>query len=146
MPLGQWGVPANRGAVIRTARRGSSRENAAAMAMTVLVVDDHPGFRACARGLLEREGYRVVGEAADCASALSRGQELKPQLALVDVYLPNCDGFEVAARLAALEHPPAIVLTSSHDRSEFDSLVAASAAKGFVPKDELSRESIEELL
>jgi len=116
------------------------------MGITVLVVDDHSGFRACARRLLEREGFDVVGEATDGASALTCAEELHPQLALVDVYLPDIDGFEVATRLAALDGGPAIVLTSSRDRAELDPLVPASAARGFVPKDELSREAIEELL
>jgi DNA-binding NarL/FixJ family response regulator len=116
------------------------------MPMTVLVVDDHAGFRAVARRLLESEGYRVVGEAADGASALSWARDTRPELALVDVHLPDWDGFEVAARLAALDDPPAVVLTSSHDRSEFDWLVPASPARGFVPKDQLSAEAIQELL
>jgi DNA-binding NarL/FixJ family response regulator len=114
--------------------------------MTVLVVDDHPGFRACARRLLEREGYRVVAEAEDGASGIARARELRPQLALVDVYLPDIDGFEVAARLADLDAPPAVVVTSSRGRAELEPLIPGSSARGFVPKDELSRKSIEELL
>ncbi len=113
---------------------------------TVLVVDDHPGFRSCARRLLEREGYEVVGEVADGTSAVACAEELKPQLALVDVYLPDIDGFEVAAQLALLDGAPAVVLISSRSRAELEPLVPASAAHGFVPKDELSREAIEELL
>lgn len=116
------------------------------MAVTVLVVDDHAGFRACARAMLEGEGYEVVAEAADGASAVSRAREARPELALVDVHLPDFDGFEVAARLAALEQPPRVILTSSHDHSELDSLLADSDALGFVPKEELSREAIEELI
>ena len=113
---------------------------------TVLLVDDHAGFRTCARRLLELEGYEVVGEAGDGESAVARASELKPQLALVDVYLPSIDGFEVARRMAELEGAPAVVLISSRDRSELDPLVPGSGARGFVPKDELSREAIEELL
>ena len=116
------------------------------MGTTVLVVDDHAGFRACARKLLEQEGYLVVAEAADGPSALERARELRPQIALVDVYLSDDNGFEVAALLAGLDHAPAVVLISSHDRSEFDALVPASPARGFVPKDELSREAIEGVL
>jgi DNA-binding NarL/FixJ family response regulator len=116
------------------------------MGTTVLVVDDHPGFRACARRLLEGQGYRIVDEAVDGASAVIRARELRPELALVDVHLPDSDGFDVALRLAGLEDAPAIVLTSSHDRTELDPLVPDSGARGFVPKDELSREAIEELL
>jgi DNA-binding NarL/FixJ family response regulator len=116
-----------------------------AMGTTVLVVDDHSGFRACARRLLEAQGYRVVGEAADGASAVARARELNPQLALVDVYLPDIDGFEVAARLASLEEVPAVVLISSHDPSELKPL-RGSGARGFIPKERLSREAIEALL
>lgn len=112
----------------------------------LLLVDDHEGFRACARLLLEREGYHVVAEAGDGLSAVDRARELHPQIALVDVYLPDIDGFEVASRMARLDQPPAVVLTSSHDRSDFDRLVPASGARGFIPKDELSREAIQELL
>ena len=115
-------------------------------ATTVLIVDDHPGFRRCARRLLEREGYEVVAEAPDGESAVASAREHKPQLALVDVYLPDIDGFEVAARLAGLDGPPAVVLISSRDRAEVDPLVPRSQVRGFVPKDELSREAIEELL
>jgi DNA-binding NarL/FixJ family response regulator len=114
--------------------------------LTVLVVDDHPGFRACARRLLEREGYRVVAEAGDGASGIARARELRPQLALVDVYLPDIDGFEVAARLADLDPPPAVVITSTRGRAELEPLIVDSSARGFVTKDQLSRESIEELL
>jgi DNA-binding NarL/FixJ family response regulator len=113
---------------------------------TVLIVDDHPGFRACARRLLEIEGYEVVGEAGDGASAVECAEALAPRMALVDVHLPDIDGFEVSMRLGRLNAPPVVVLTSSHERSELEALAAGSGASGFVPKDELSREAIEELL
>ncbi len=116
------------------------------METTVLVVDDHSSFRASARRVLESEGYRVVGEAADGASALSRARELHPQLALVDVYLPDIDGFEVASLLAALDDAPTIVLVSSHDRAELEPCVPGSGARGFLPKDQLSREALEALV
>jgi DNA-binding NarL/FixJ family response regulator len=113
---------------------------------TVLVVDDHAGFRACCRKLLEQEGYRVVAEAEDGLSAVDRTRELRPELALVDVHLPDIDGFEVAARLAALDDPPEVLLISSRERRDLGPLMAGCGARGFVPKDELSREAIEELL
>jgi DNA-binding NarL/FixJ family response regulator len=113
---------------------------------TVLVVDDHSGFRASARRLLEAQGYRVVGEAGDAPAALTHARELRPQLALVDVYMPGVDGFEVAACLAALDDAPDVILISSHDRADLEALTESSVARGFVPKDELSREAIEELL
>ena len=96
--------------------------------------------------MLEREGYSVVAEAPDGTSALAYAQQLRPELALVDVYLPDIDGFELAARLARLDGAPAVVLISSRTRAELDPLVPDSGARGFLPKDELSRSAIEELL
>jgi DNA-binding NarL/FixJ family response regulator len=116
------------------------------MELSVLVVDDHAGFRAQARRLLESEGYPVVGEAADAASALEAARSLGPRLALVDVHLPDADGCDLASRLGALVDPPAVVLISSHDGVELGRCVAECGARGFVAKAELSREAIEELL
>jgi CheY-like chemotaxis protein len=105
---------------------------------TVLVVDDHPSFRATARAMLEVEGYTVVGEAEDGASAVHAVEELRPDIVLLDIQLPDMDGFEVVTRLQALNGArPKIVLTSSRDGSDFGTLVEESAAVGFVPKSEL---------
>src|SRR6201999_2984415 len=83
---------------------------------TVLVVDDHPSFRATARLLLESEGYVVVGEAADGAAALRAAGELHPDLVLLDVGLPDVDGFDVAARITSGRPAgPAVILVSSRD-------------------------------
>jgi len=116
------------------------------MGERVLIVDDHAGFRGHARRLLECERYRVVGEAADCAAALAAARSLRPELVLVDVHLPDGNGFELAERLAALEEPPVVVLTSSRDGADLHAQVLESCARGFVPKAELSRETIEELV
>ena len=116
------------------------------MARTVLIVDDHPSFRATARALLETEGYEVVGEAADGSGAVAEAERLRPQLVLLDVQLPDFDGFEVARRLQALDHPPQVVLTSSRDGGDFGPLIARSGARGFVPKAELSGVALAALL
>ena len=112
---------------------------------TVLIVDDHAGFRLTARRLLESEGFDVVGEAADGRSALEAAGRLKPDLVLLDVYLPDMDGFEVALQLKATNHS-AVILTSSRDGSDFGSLVGKSGARGFVPKAELSGAGLTALL
>jgi CheY-like chemotaxis protein len=109
---------------------------------SVLIVDDHPSFRASARRMLEASGYLVVGEAETGAAAITSAQELRPDLVLLDVQLPDFDGFEVAARLDASGDGPAIVLTSSRDRSDFGTAVAESPARGFVTKAELSGETL----
>jgi DNA-binding NarL/FixJ family response regulator len=112
----------------------------------VLIVDDHPSFRASVRVLLEAEGYEVVGEAADGAEALTAAQELQPDLVLLDVCLPDLDGFEVAERLAELPVAPEVILTSSRDGTDYGNSVAASSARGFVPKAELSGTILTSLL
>src|SRR3954463_15223562 len=100
---------------------------------TVLIVDDHPTFPATARMLLEAEGYDVVGEAPDGTSGIAAAWELHPDLVLLDVNLPDLDGFSVAQRIpAGGNDAPAVVLTSSRDSSDFGPLVAGSGARGFI--------------
>jgi DNA-binding NarL/FixJ family response regulator len=113
---------------------------------TIVIVDDNAGFRASARRVLEDEGYRVLAEAADGSSGLRAALEAHPEVALIDVQLPDIDGFEVARRLREAEAPAAVVLTSSRDAADFGPLIAASGARGFVPKGELSAGALESLL
>jgi DNA-binding NarL/FixJ family response regulator len=116
------------------------------MPTSVLIVDDHPSFRATARLLLEAEGWLVVGEAEDGERALQRAAELHPDVVLLDVNLPDLDGFQVAARLTAQDGAPAVVLCSSRDGSDFGSLVGLSGARGFLAKADLSGEALARLV
>jgi two-component system response regulator EvgA len=117
------------------------------MARSVLIVDDHPSFRTSARRVLEEAGFEVVGEAADGHTGLTAARELRPAVVLLDVQLPDLDGFEVALALAREEHPPAVVLTSSRDRGDFDGgMLTRSGVRGFVPKSELSGDALAALL
>jgi DNA-binding NarL/FixJ family response regulator len=113
---------------------------------TILIVDDHPSFRGTARALLESEGFDVVGEAADGASAIAAVESLHPDVMLLDVHLPDIDGFEVAAALNKNGAPPAIVMTSSRDARDFGTLVEQSGARGFIAKAELSGATLSALL
>ena len=116
------------------------------MAVRVLIVDDHESFRSSARLLLEAEGYEVVGEAETGEGGLRAAAELAPDVILLDVHLPDVDGFDVAARLATDVTSPRVVITSSRDASDFGPAIARSGALGFVPKDELSGEALAALL
>ncbi|MDP8907899.1 MAG: response regulator transcription factor [Chloroflexota bacterium] len=107
----------------------------------VLIVDDHASFRRSARLLLEADGYKVIGEAEDGRSALSEAESLVPDVVLLDVFLPDMDGFEVASELTG-RGLAVVVLTSSHDGRDFGSLVVESGARGFIPKPELSGASL----
>ena len=112
---------------------------------TVLIVDDHPSFRAAARALLEGSGYEVVAEAADAAGAVSACEERRPDYVLLDVQLPDADGFVVAERIAAGEDPPAVVMTSSRNASDFGPLIERAPIRGFIPKERLSAAALAEL-
>ena len=108
------------------------------MRPTLLIVDDHPGFRSLARRLLEARGFSVVGEAADGLEAVAVARELRPDVVLLDIQLPGIDGFEVTARLADGEAGPVVVLTSIRDRADYGERVERCGARGFIPKAELS--------
>jgi DNA-binding NarL/FixJ family response regulator len=111
----------------------------------ILIVDDHPGFRATARRMLEADGFEVVGEAADARSALEAVERLSPEVVLLDVQLPDLDGVEAAGQIAVGEGAPAVVLTSSRPRDDLGPL-DANCVRGFVPKDQLSAAAITELI
>ena len=113
---------------------------------TVLIVDDHPAFRKSARHLLEAEGFAVVGEAEDGRSALEQVEKLAPDLVLLDIQLPDIDGFEVAEELRRRGDRAKIVLTSSRDAGDYGARIAESGARGFVPKGELSGAAIDLLV
>ena len=108
------------------------------MGTTVLIVDDHRDFRAFARALLEAGEFEVVGEAVDGASALVAARTLKPALVLLDVQLPDIDGFAVCEQLAGDDGPPVVVLTSTRDASSYRRRLGQSSARGFISKAELS--------
>ncbi len=104
----------------------------------VLIVDDHQAFRSLARDLLQLAGFEVVGEAADGQAALLASDRLRPSIVLLDIQLPDTDGFAVAAQLAEQDQPPAVVLTSSREANAYRRRLAATPARGFIPKAELS--------
>jgi CheY-like chemotaxis protein len=105
---------------------------------TVLIVDDHPGFRRFARKLLEAAGFLVVGATEDGASALAAVRELKPDVVLLDVLLPDMTGFAVAEELAAQQERPLVVLTSSRSAADLGPLVRTEHVNGFVSKQDLT--------
>jgi DNA-binding NarL/FixJ family response regulator len=107
-----------------------------------LIVDDSPRFREAARGLLERQGARVVGVAATGAEALAQAEQTRPDVALVDIALGAESGFDVADRLDGIP----VILISTHDRHDFADLIDASRAIGFLSKSELSEPAIRALL
>jgi DNA-binding NarL/FixJ family response regulator len=113
---------------------------------TVVIADDHPSFRASARAILEADGFRVVGEAEDGADAIARTRALLPDVLLLDVQLPDMDGFDVCRELGMNGGAPAVVLVSSRDAADYGGLIEQSGARGFIPKAELSGTALSDLL
>jgi len=115
-------------------------------AASVLIVDDHAVFRSRARALLEAAGYDVVGEAADAVGAIAATQRLDPDVVLLDVQLPDRDGFSVAAEIGARSDAPAIVLISSREAADYGDRLGRARARGFIHKPDLSRATLEALV
>jgi two-component system nitrate/nitrite response regulator NarL len=113
---------------------------------TVLVVDDNAGFRTAARRVLEADGYTVIGEAATGTAALDEAATLSPDLVLLDVQLPDLDGFAVAERLAASHPAPDVVLVSTRSSADYGGRVERAPVRGFVAKSDLSGAELDRVL
>jgi DNA-binding NarL/FixJ family response regulator len=124
---------------------GETRDDSA-VAVTAVIVDDHAGFRAMARRMLEDEGYSVIGEAADGEGAIEVVRALRPRVVLLDIQLPDVDGFAVARRLADAGGDEVVVLTSTRNAEDYGSRLAASPADGFISKADLSGPALARML
>jgi DNA-binding NarL/FixJ family response regulator len=116
------------------------------MRRTVLIVDDHVEFRESARALLEADGFTVLGAVAAGGPVVAAVERLRPEVVLLDIELPDLDGFAVAERLAALAEPPIVVLTSGRDAAGYRVRLETALARGFLSKRELSGAALAELV
>ena len=116
------------------------------MRPTVLIVDDHAEFRASAAELLAAEGFDVIGAASDAARAVELALSLRPQIVLLDVQLPDRDGFAVAARLAEEAQPPQVVLISGRESAAYGRRVASAPVRGFIAKRDLTGAAVAALV
>lgn len=112
------------------------------MPTTVLIVDDHAGFRSAVRALLEAEGFRVVGESATGGAALVDAARERPAVVLLDIGLPDIDGIRVAELLTAADDDRIVILTSSRDAVDYLPLIPRCGARGFIAKGDLSAPAI----
>jgi DNA-binding NarL/FixJ family response regulator len=116
------------------------------VAARLLIVDDHPGFRAMARALLESAGVDIVGEATGAAEALRLAASLRPDAILLDIALPDGDGFDVCEQVNEDPNPPAVILTSSRSAAVYTDRLDATQARGFIPKSQLTGASVAALV
>ena len=111
-----------------------------------MIVDDDPRFRLQAASLLGSDGFEVVGEASDGASGVKAARSLQPDFVLVDIGLPDVDGFEVADALADGGGPPLVILTSSRDARAYGRRLGKSPVLGFISKERISGAAIRALM
>jgi len=116
------------------------------MSRTVLIVDDHAAFRTSARALLEADGWNVIGEAADGASGLAETRRLQPDVVLLDVRLPDTDGFNCATLMTANGYRPTVIITSSSDDPLYPDRAKLCGASGFVAKHDVCGAALDRLL
>jgi DNA-binding NarL/FixJ family response regulator len=116
------------------------------MPMRCLIVDDNESFLDVARTVLGRDGLDVVGGASSVAEALSEVETLRPEVVLVDIFLGDESGIELAIALAATRDNPAVILISTHAEADVSDLISRSGAAGFLPKAELDADAIRRIL
>jgi two-component system nitrate/nitrite response regulator NarL len=117
------------------------------MTLRVLIVDDNEGFLSAARDLLESEGATVVATASSSADALRHAEELRPDVALVDIDLDHESGFDVAQRIACLSGKASpVILISAYPEQDFIDLIGGSPALGFLSKSSLTMAAVSALL
>jgi CheY-like chemotaxis protein len=114
----------------------------APVASTVVIIDDSEDFLDSAAGLLNEEGFEVVGCVADAAAAIEEVRRLRPAVVLLDIQLPTVGGFEIADALARIDPRPAVVLTSSRPAASYGEALHRAPVRGFIAKGELSGGSL----
>lgn len=129
-----------------TVERDSFRWNDDRAVPTLVIVDDSQEFLASARAMLGEEGFDVVGCVSDPSLVVDLVRRLRPAVVLLDIQLPLVNGFELAGRLAELQPRPVVVLISSRDAASYGSELTHAPVQGFIPKWELSGDTLAALV
>ena len=102
----------------------------------VFIVDDHPVFRAGLKEVIESDGqFCLAGEAADGAAALGQIRLSRPDVAVLDIHLPDMNGLDLLRSLRLLSHPPAVMVLTMHDEESTFNAAMDAGAQGFILKD-----------
>lgn len=117
-----------------------------AVPLSLLIVDDHDGFRSRAKRALELDGFTVVGEGEDIASGVAACADLQPDVVLLDIHLPDGSGIQEAPRFAEASPRARVVLISTYDEVDMDLAARQAGVVGFMPKSELSGRELQALL
>jgi RNA polymerase sigma factor (sigma-70 family) len=110
----------------------------------VLVVEDHNLVREALRALIEENpSLEVIGQAQDGNEALSLAEQVRPDLVIMDIMMPNLNGFEATKRMSSLARPPKIVILSQHNKEEYVLQALVSGASGYLLKDAAADELLQ---
>ena len=116
------------------------------MRLRCLIVDDSRRFLDAARRLLERQGLEVAGVASSSSEAVAMIEQLRPDVALLDIDLGSESGFEVARLLQRQPTSCQVILISTHAEQDYRDLIAQSPALGFISKTNLSADAVRHLM
>jgi DNA-binding NarL/FixJ family response regulator len=109
--------------------------------ITLLLVEDHHLVREALRALLEEHGeFQVVGQAEDGRQALHMAADLRPDVVIMDVTMPNLNGIEATERLKESAAPPGVIILSQYRREEYIAQALLSGADGYLLKDAAAAE------
>ena len=110
----------------------------------ILIADDHTMFRAGLRRLLEQEdNMEIIGEADNGRDAVEMAKRLSPDVILLDISMPDMDGFETARRLAKGTRPYRVLVLTMHDNADYASVLLHIGVRGYLLKGNSPRELVE---
>jgi two-component system, NarL family, nitrate/nitrite response regulator NarL len=113
----------------------------------VLIADDHRLFAEALEAVLSNEErIEVVGRAADGGEAVAMAEQLEPDVVALDISMPVMDGFEAAAELEKLAHPPAILMLTGSSAPEDIDRARRVGAKGYITKDSIAARLVDAIL
>lgn len=105
------------------------------MSIRILLADDHEIVRASLRMLLQAEGdMEIIGEAAGGWDAIRLAQQLRPDVVIMDISMPDLDGIEATRLIRQLHRPPAVLVLTMHESEAHFFEVLRAGASGYIPK------------
>ncbi len=107
--------------------------------LRILLADDHELVRRGIRGLLcARRGWKVVGEAANGREAVEKASKLKPDIAIVDISMPDLDGLQATRQIREIAPTTEVVVLTMHESDQMVRRVLEAGARGYVLKSDLA--------
>lgn len=113
------------------------------MSLRILLADDHEIFRQGVKALLEREGFRVDGEAGDGHAAIQLAEQLTPDVAVLDLTMPLLNGLDAAREIARLSPRTRTILLTMHTEDPYVAKALAVGIRGYVLKSQAAEDLVQ---